>query len=48
LKTLLQRSGQQWWKRFGTARSMNFDLADSSAMMSVFRDYLREKRITEE
>jgi hypothetical protein len=45
---LIRRGGQKWWKRYGNARSMSFDLADDSEMMSVFRDYLTEKGISEE
>jgi hypothetical protein len=48
INQLVRRGGQKWWKRFGNARSMNFDLADDSEMMSVFRDYLMEKGISEE
>ncbi|MGH9845218.1 MAG: hypothetical protein ACREEM_41405 [Blastocatellia bacterium] len=46
LSQLIQHGGQLWWKQHGNARSMNFDLADDSAMMSVFRDYLTEKGIS--
>lgn len=47
INQIIRRGGQKWWKRLGDARSMNFDLADDSEMMSVFRDYLAEKAITE-
>lgn len=48
INQLIRRGGQEWWRRFGNARSMNFDLADDSEMMSLFRDYLNEKGITQE
>ena len=48
LNQLIQRGGQPWWKLFGSARSMRFDLADGSTMLAVFRAYLQEKHITEE
>lgn len=48
LNQLILNGGERWWKRSGNARSMSFDLADESAMMRVFRSYLREKGIREE
>jgi hypothetical protein len=46
LNQLILSGGQAWWRRFGNARSMSFDLADDSEMMKVFRSYLKEKGIT--
>lgn len=48
LNQLILSGGRAWWKRFGNARSMSFDLADGSEMMNVFRSYLKEQGITEE
>ena len=48
INQLLQRGGLQWWKRFGSFRSMSFDLADGSEMMNAFLDYLKEKQVIED
>jgi hypothetical protein len=45
---LMQLGGHRWWFENGGFRSMVFDLSDGSAMMNVFRDYLKEKGIAED
>jgi len=48
INQIIQRDGQAWWQQFGSFRSMNFDLADGSEMMKVFKKYLTGKGIAQE
>lgn len=44
---LIQRGGQKWWWTNGDFREMVFELAPNSAMMQIFRAYLKEKNVPE-
>jgi GNAT superfamily N-acetyltransferase len=48
INQLIRRGGQKWWWANGDFREMVFELRPNSAMMQIFRDYLKEKNIPED
>jgi hypothetical protein len=45
---LFRRGGRDWWRVYGTARRMRFELSDDSSMMQIFRSHLKSKGLSEE
>ena len=35
--------GKEWWRKYGSALDMEFDLSDDSKSMGIFKDYLKSK-----